>query len=76
MKRKCKNKKIVIALSIVATIAVSVSFFVFVVSKNIVIDGCASPCRHDYNSTKICIDLCDTITLYDIITGRDEWPTQ
>lgn len=75
MKRKCKNKKIVIALSIVVTIAVSVLFFIFVVSKGIVIDSCASPCRHDHDSTT-CITLCDTITLYDIITGRDEWPTQ
>lgn len=70
------TKIIIIILGIITAVLAFVFLFIFVISQRIVIDDCASPCRHDRDKTKPCIALCDQITLYDIIFGHDEWPTK
>ncbi|MBR3252498.1 hypothetical protein IKF84_00270 [Candidatus Saccharibacteria bacterium] len=61
---KSKNKKIII---IVASAIIGVVVLFFVIAKFIVVDDCASPCRH--TGEKYCIMVCDKITLLDWIFG-------
>ena len=61
---KTKKKTIIIAMVIVGVIAL----FLFL-ANFIVLDDCASPCRHDKNAV-VCPDVCDEVTLLDWILGN------
>jgi hypothetical protein len=43
--------------------------FIFAISPNIVINECASPCRHLPKNID-CVTSCERITLFDVIMGR------
>ncbi|MBR5408965.1 hypothetical protein IK112_03460 [Candidatus Saccharibacteria bacterium] len=60
-----KNKKVIIITII--TIIVAIVIF-FIAASNIVVDECASPCRH--TDAEICITVCDKVTLLDWILGN------
>ena len=59
-----KTKKIVI----ITIIVVFVAIIFFIIANNVVLDECASPCRHTGES--ICITMCDRVTLLDWILGN------
>ena len=65
MSSKSKNKK-TIMITIIAIFVAIILFFV--IANNIVLDECASPCRH--TDEEICIAVCDRVTLLDWILGN------
>ena len=67
--KRIKNKKTII----ITIIAIFVAIILFcIIANNIVLDECASPCRHEESTTGIvmCPDVCDKVTLLDWILGN------
>ena len=61
-----KKTKTILLLSLVAIV------LFFIIANFIVIDGCASPCRHvdDSNGPVTCINVCEEVTLLDWFLGN------
>lgn len=64
-KNRWLNKK----FWIISGVVVGVILVFLLLSRVIVVDWCASPCRHDPDATS-CIDSCAVVTLWDVITGN------
>ena len=72
-----KNKKIIITVATICATLCFVAIIFFVVASNIIVEECASPCRHRFDPNKpfseqiYCGLSCDKITLLDRILGND-----
>ncbi len=66
-KKKTKRNIIVIVIAIFVAI-----ILFFIIANNIVLNECASPCRHEKSTTgvAICPAVCDKVTLLDWILGN------
>ncbi len=62
-----KKTKRNIIITVVAFVAV---ILFLIVASNIVLDECASPCRHDKGVSVVCPDVCEEVTLLDWILGN------